>query len=187
MTEPSARTGAAPAGRPIRRPEEVKILVVDDEPDVATYLASVLEDAGMNVRVAHDGEQGLQLIREDPPDLISLDLVMPKRSGIKFYRDLQKNKEWSDIPVIIVTGHARDDLGRSDLKELTMSGPGIYLEKPIKPDNYIAAIKGLLGLDTSEEETRLADKVKLQSELKNIVDDLDLETLQKLRGMMKNQ
>lgn len=163
------------------------VLVVDDEEDVRSFLTTALTEAGFDVVVATDGFQALEAVKKSAPDLISLDLVMPKRSGVKFYRDLLKNKAWAAIPVIIVTGHARDDLGRADLKELTMSGPGIYLEKPIKPDNYIAAIKGLLGLDTSEEEARLADKVKLQSELKNIVDDLDIETLQKLRGLMKEK
>lgn len=163
------------------------VLVVDDEEDVRSFLTTALTEAGFNVATATDGFEALEAVKKNAPDLISLDLVMPKRSGVKFYRDLQKNKTWATIPVIIVTGHARDDLGRADLKELTMSGPGIYLEKPIKPDNYIAAIKGLLGLDTSEEEARLADKVKLQSELKNIVDDLDVETLKKLRGLMKNK
>ena len=163
------------------------VLVVDDEEDVRSFLTTALTEAGFEVVTATDGFEALEAVKKKTPDLISLDLVMPKRSGVKFYRDLLKNKTWAAVPVIIVTGHARDDLGRADLKELTMSGPGIYLEKPIKPDNYIAAIKGLLGLDTSEEEARLADKVKLQSELKNIVDELDVETLKKLRGLMKEK
>jgi len=163
------------------------VLVVDDEEDVRNFLSTALTEAGFDVVTATDGYEALEAVRKNPPALISLDLVMPKRSGVKFYRDLLKNRAWSAIPVIIVTGHARDDLGRADLKELTMSGPGIYLEKPIKPDNYIAAIKGLLGLDTSEEEARLSDRVKLQSELKNIVDDLDVETLKKLRSLMKDK
>ena len=163
------------------------VLVVDDEEDVRRFLTTALIEAGFDVVTATDGFEAMEAVKGTPPDLISLDLVMPKRSGVKFYRDMVKNKQWSSIPIIIVTGHARDDLGKADLKELTMSGPGIYLEKPVKPDNYIAAIKKLLGLDTSEEETRLADKVKLQSELKDIVDELDVDTLQKLRAMMKDK
>ena len=89
------------------------------------------------------------------------------------------------IPILIVTGHARDDLGKADLKELTMSGPGIYLEKPVKPDNYIAAIKKILGIESSGEETELADQVELQSELKNLVDDADVETLKRVRDLLR--
>jgi len=112
---------------------------------------------------------------------------MPKRSGIKFYRDMVKNEEWGKIPIIIVTGHARDDLGKSDLKELTMSGPGIYLEKPIKPNNYVGAIKKLLEMDTTEDEQEAAEQVEIQNELKNIIDDANPETLKLLREMMKKK
>jgi FixJ family two-component response regulator len=112
---------------------------------------------------------------------------MPKHSGAKFYHNLQKDKSWSKIPIIIVTGHARDDLGKADLKDLTMSGPGIYLEKPVKPTNYIAAIKKLLGMDTSAEEAVAAEKVELESEVKNLVDDADPETLKKIKELLKKK
>lgn len=164
-----------------------RILVVDDESDVRQFLSTALMAAGFDVVTASDGFEALEEIKKQPPDLISLDLVMPKHSGVKLYRDLAKNKAWNKIPIIIVTGHARDDLGKADLKELTMSGPGIYLEKPVKPDNYIAAIKKTLGMDTSEEEHQAATKVELQSELKNLVDDVDVETLRKIKDMIKKQ
>jgi len=127
------------------------ILVVDDEDDVRDYLIMALEDAGFAVEGASDGYEALELVKTIKPDLISLDLVMPKRSGAAFYRDLQKNSEWSKIPVMIVTGHARDDQGKADLDELTMSGPGIYLEKPVKPVNYVANVRRLLGLPVEAE------------------------------------
>jgi len=123
-------------------------------------------------------------VKKNTPDLISLDLVMPKKSGAKFYRELTRNKEWAKIPVIIVTGHARDDLGKADLKELTMSGPGIYLEKPVKADNYVAAIKKILGMDTTEDEAELADQVEMQNDLKNLIDAADPETLRKLKELI---
>jgi len=160
------------------------ILVVDDEADVRNFLKTALIEAGFNVVLAEDGNMALDEVKKNKPDLISLDLVMPKKSGAKFFRELTKNKEWKHIPVIIVTGHARDDLGKSDLKELTMSGPGIYLEKPVKPTNYIAAIKQILGMDTSAEEEKAAKAVQLQNDLKNIIDEADPETLQKLKELM---
>ena len=163
------------------------VLVVDDESDVRNFLKAALLESGFNVILAEDGNVALELVKKQIPDLISLDLVMPKKSGAKLYRELTKNKEWKKIPVIIVTGHARDDLGKSDLKELTMSGPGIYLEKPVKPTNYIAAIKKILGMDTSEEEKEAAQVVELQNDLKNIIDDADPETLKKLKEMMNKK
>ena len=161
-----------------------KILVVDDEKDVREFLKTALIEAGFEVVLAEDGNVALEKIKKEIPDLISLDLVMPHKSGAKLHRELSKNKEWSKIPVIIVTGHARDDLGKADLKELTMSGPGIYLEKPVKPGNYIAAIKSILNMDTTTEEKKNAELVELQSNLKNIIDAADPETLKKIRDMI---
>ena len=163
------------------------VLVVDDEADVRSFLKAALLEAGFEVVTAADGFEALEEVKKRVPDLISLDLVMPKKSGAMFYRDLNKNKEWSRIPVIIVTGHARDDLGKADLKELTMSGPGIYLEKPVKPDNYVAAVKQILGMDTTAEEKELADKVELQSNLKTAIDDADPEILRKIQEMLDSK
>jgi len=166
-------------------PAEKTILVVDDEDDVRNFLELALTEAGFKVRTACDGFEALEEVKKQVPDLISLDLVMPNKSGAKFHRELVKNKAWSKIPIIIVTGHARDDLGKADLKELTMSGPGIYLEKPIKPEKYVAAIKRILGLDATSEEEEMAEQVKLQSDLKNLIDDADPETLRRIEEMVR--
>ena len=160
------------------------VLVVDDEADIRSFLKAALLEAGFNVVTAEDGENALEAVKQKAPDLISLDLVMPRKSGVKLYRDLQKNKEWSNIPIIIVTGHGRDDLGKADLKELTISGPGVYLEKPVRPDNYVAAVKQILGMDTTTEEKELATKVELQSNLKTLIDEADPETLRKIKQML---
>ena len=100
------------------KPEDKLILVVDDEADVRTYLTMVLEDAGFRVVSASDGNEALACIQKQKPDFISLDLVMPNKSGIRFYRELRKNRGWSDIPVVVVTAHARDELGKSDFEEI---------------------------------------------------------------------
>lgn len=162
-----------------------KILVVDDEADVRNFLSTALIEAGFDVTTAEDGDIALDKIKKQIPNLISLDLVMPHKSGVKLFHELSKRKEWSKIPIIIVTGHARDELGKSDLKELTMSGPGVYLEKPVKPDNYIAAVKNILKMDTTEEEKKAAEKVELQSQLKNVIDSADSETLKKIKKMVE--
>jgi len=165
--------------------EKKTVLIVDDEEDVRKFLSVALLQAGFNVITANDGLEALQKVKESKPDLISLDLVMPRHSGATFYHNLQKDKQWSKIPIIIVTGHARDELGKADLKDLTMSGPGIYLEKPVKANNYIAAIKRLLGMDVSEEEARAAEKVKLESEVKNLVDEADAEMLARIKDLLQ--
>jgi DNA-binding response OmpR family regulator len=161
-----------------------KILIVDDEADVRNFLQAALVEAGFDVTLAEDGDIALKKIKDQLPDLISLDLVMPHKSGVKLYRELSKRKEWSKIPIIIVTGHARDELGKSDLKELTMSGPGIYLEKPVKPHNYIAAIKSVLKMKMNADELETGELVEIQNNLKNIIDNADPDTLKKLKEII---
>lgn len=159
--------------------EKYTILVVDDEADVRKFLKMALEDAGFKVETAADGFEALAKVKAKKPDLISLDLVMPKKSGAMFYHDLQKNREWSKIPVLIVTGHAKDDLGKADLEELTMSGPGVYLEKPVKPRNFVAAVEKLLGMEPSES-AKEATANDLKGQLSELMDKADPETLKKM-------
>ncbi len=140
----------------LRSPEQVTVLVVDDEPDVATYLASVIEDAGMNVLIANDGHTAHELVHQRKPDLISLDLVMPGKSGIRLLHELRKHPECARIPVVIVTGHAQDpDLRRpleQILAESSMAGPSLYLEKPVTPQSYLEALCGILKVRPRQEE-----------------------------------
>jgi len=67
------------------KPQDMTILVVDDEPGVVIYLKTLLEDAGFTVVTAADGNEALDHVKRRKPDLISLDLVMPKKSGIRFF------------------------------------------------------------------------------------------------------
>jgi CheY-like chemotaxis protein len=164
-----------------------KVLIVDDEPDVRTYLKSALEDYGFNVKTASDGFDALEQLENFTPDIISLDLVMPRHSGIKFYRDLKKRKEWSKIPVLIVTGHARDDLGKADFDAMIMQGPGVYLEKPVKPNNYVATICQMLGIESPvkiQEDTELNTE-QLREELLKNLSTADTEALQKALDALK--
>jgi CheY-like chemotaxis protein len=135
------------------KPEEKTILVVDDEPDIVIFLKTLLEDEGFQVVTANDGDEALLRVREKKPDFISLDLVMPKKSGIRFFYELRKNKEWSKIPVVVVTAHARDEGVRKEMADLfagkTISGPQVYLEKPVKPQDYVNMVKRELGIEVS--------------------------------------
>jgi CheY-like chemotaxis protein len=148
------------------KPEDKTILVVDDEPNVRLYLRAILEDAGFAVVTAADGEEALKIIKQKSPDFISLDLVMPRKSGQKLLYELRKDSTLSQIPVLIVTAHARDEMGQKDLDDLlenrVMSGPGTYLEKPVSPDAYVSAIQRALGIEESRE---LTEKRSLKDEL----------------------
>lgn len=176
----------------MRQPEDVTVLVVDDEPDITTFLGTVLEDAGMRVVTAHDGAQALDRIREAPPDLISLDLVMPGKSGIRLLHELRKHPEWSRIPVIIVSGHARDEAVKRDLadvlKDSSISGPSVYLEKPVTPQLYLEQISLVLGVELGAGPVQEDRTGKLRKELESALRGADEETLKGLlEGLRASQ
>jgi CheY-like chemotaxis protein len=179
-------TSSRPEGR---RPGDATVLVVDDEIDIATYLSSVLEDAGINVRVAYDGEQALEAIRNDPPDLISLDLVMPRKTGIRLLAELRRNQQWSRIPVIIVTAHARDPNVRSDLDDVlaesTMTGPSLYLEKPVTPRRYLESICKILGIQISVDPASGDSSSALRREASKLMETADAATLEAVLSQLR--
>ncbi len=162
------------------RAEDKTILVVDDEPDVRLFLQTALEDAGFNVLTAEDGDAALDIIKDRKPDFISLDLVMPKRSGPRLLYELKKDKALSRIPVLIVTAHAKTEMGKSDLEDImanrVMSGPGVYLEKPVKPAAYVRHVKEALGIEVTEGEE---DKVDLRQALQERMQDASPEAIRK--------
>jgi two-component system alkaline phosphatase synthesis response regulator PhoP len=164
------------------------VLVVDDEPNIRQYLRTILEDAGFRVVTAQDGEEALALIRSQPPDFISLDLIMPRKSGQKLLFELKRDKALSRIPVLIVTAHAQDDLGRGDLRELldsrVMSGPGTYLEKPVEPLTYVRSIQRALGL---EEEPEVMDRLGLREELQERMQKASPEALRQAVEVLRKR
>jgi two-component system, OmpR family, alkaline phosphatase synthesis response regulator PhoP len=162
------------------RPEDITILVVDDEPNIRRYLQTILEDAGFRVVTAADGEEAFASIKRKRPDFISLDLVMPHKSGHKLLYELRKDPGLSCIPVLIVTAHAKDEFGQRDLQDLLensiMSGPGTYLEKPVSPEAYLSAIKRALGIEESEEARPSRN---LREELDKSLRDASPEAMQR--------
>jgi CheY-like chemotaxis protein len=126
-----------------------KILVIDDEPDMVTYLSTLLEDNGYEVVTASDGEEGLQKVKAEKPDLVSLDLLMPNKTGIKMYRELRKDSDIGHIPVVMVTGFGKDDVPSMDFKkwiqERSIKGPEAYIEKPVQPEVLLSAVKKAIG------------------------------------------
>ena len=172
----------------MERAKDKTILVVDDEPNVRQYLATVLEDAGFNVVTAGDGVEALELIKKTAPDFISLDLIMPRKSGHRLLHELRRHKHWSRIPVLIVTAHAQDELGKEDLQDLldkrVMSGPGTYLEKPVNPLTYVRRIQRALGIEETEETT---NKINLKEELQKSLLSASPEALRNALEALKEK
>ena len=187
MTERIAEEeGPAP-----RQPGDVTVLVVDDEPDVVAYFSSVLDDAGMKVVSAHDGDEAMEVLGKTRVDLISLDLVMPRKSGIRLFMELRRTPAWSKIPVIFVTGHAKDpDVKRdvaSVMADSTMVGPSLYLEKPVTPESYLAHICKIVGVDCPDASGGADRAEALRKEAKALLENADAETIEAMLARMKSK
>ena len=126
-----------------------KVLVVDDDPDIRLFSRTVLEENGYTPVLANNGEEGEALVREERPDLIILDVMMPRESGVRFYRNMKTNKKFKDIPIVILSGIAEKSFLRSQ-KVLTEFGgdpvpdPEAYLEKPVDGDTLAETIKKVI-------------------------------------------
>jgi Fe-S oxidoreductase/CheY-like chemotaxis protein len=112
-----------------------KILVVDDEEDVRTFLTTVFEDAGAEVITATDGDEAVAMASEHQPDLISLDLSMPGKDGVEAFVELRKTEETREIPVCVVTGHPEF---RQVIYDRPVTPPEGYLGKPVDEDKLVA-------------------------------------------------
>ena len=128
--------------------DEKKILVVDDEPDMVTYISTFLEDEGYAVLSAQDGPEGLAKARAESPDLITLDINMPGMSGVEVLTTLRRDPDLAQIPVIIITGV-------NGFRELTdhrgVRPPEGFLQKPIDLPVLISTVQNLLASTTSEQ------------------------------------
>jgi len=127
-----------------------KVLCIDDAPDIRTSLETIIEESGYTPILAENGEEGLTKVREENPDVVILDVLMPKQSGIKMYRELKSDETLKNIPVIIHSGIAKRTFLRSQ-EALTAFGdtpvpePDAYLEKPVEPEELAAMIKKFAG------------------------------------------
>lgn len=127
-----------------------KVLVVDDEMDMRIYISTLLESNGYKPTLAENGRDGLAAAHKLHPDLITLDVMMPKESGIKMYRDIKTTPELASIPVIIISGLARKTFMHSQkvldqFKDQSVVAPEAYIEKPPEPDELLTEVKRLLG------------------------------------------
>jgi two-component system, OmpR family, phosphate regulon response regulator PhoB len=134
--------------------ETKKIMVIDDEPDVVTFLTTLLEENGYETRSACNGVEGLEKIRRERPDLICLDLLMPEKTGIILYREIRKDDDLKDIPVIMITGFAAPEFPLIDFKRFitkrSIPPPEVFMEKPIDRQALLNAIQETLTARVNE-------------------------------------
>ena len=123
-----------------------KILVVDDEMDIRIFISTLLETNGFKPIVAKDGEEGLKMVQENKPDCVILDVMMPKESGLKLYREIKSNDATKHIPVIMCSAVSKKTFFHSH-KELdryhgaSIPPPEAYIEKPPEAEELITCLQ----------------------------------------------
>ena len=114
-----------------------KILIIDDDHVIVKYLESLFRDNGYETCVAFDGIAGADVLNREKPDLITLDLQMPGEWGPRFYRKLTKNKDFKEIPVIVISGLS----GR----EHSINKAVAFFPKPFEQDKLLETVKNTIG------------------------------------------
>jgi len=114
-----------------------KILVIDDDPNIVEYLVELFRDNGYETCSAADGMEGLEKVKNEKPDLITLDLDMPERWGTIMHRRLQKDEEIKDIPVIVISGLER----KFPIRKKVIH----YLGKPFDRNKLLAIVNKTIG------------------------------------------
>lgn len=128
--------------------EKGRILVVDDEPGIVDIARANLEGYGYTVLPAFDGHEALSLVRDEKPDLIVLDILMPEMDGWDVLEEIEADPELAGIPVIMLTARASDE----DVLRGLESGAVEYMTKPFYPQDLVAAVK--INLDVFDPQLR---------------------------------
>lgn len=118
-----------------------KVLVADDEPNIALSLEFLMQQAGFGVRVATDGEAALAAMAEDRPDLVVLDVMLPKRDGYEVCRAIRADPRWAGVRILMLTAKGRDSERETGLA----LGADAYITKPFSNREVVERVKQLLA------------------------------------------
>lgn len=118
-----------------------KILVVDDEPNIVLSLEFLMKQAGFQVRTASDGEAGLAAISAEPPDLVLLDVMMPRKNGYEVCQAIRANPDWKAIRIIMLTAKGREVEREKGLA----LGADDYITKPFSTQEVVERVRELLA------------------------------------------
>ncbi|MBK1726287.1 response regulator transcription factor [Halorhodospira neutriphila] len=122
-----------------------EILIVDDESNIVLSLEFLMRQAGYRVRTAEDGEQALAALEAGKPDLVLLDVMMPKKDGYEVCQQIRRRPEWAQLPVIMLTAKGRD-VERE--KGLAM-GADDYITKPFSTQEVVETVQSVLAGEAS--------------------------------------
>ena len=145
-----------------------QVLVIDDNQNTVKYLTVALSEHGYEPSSACDGEEGLQKLRQSKPDLIILDVMMPKKSGLTLFKILKKDEQLKDTPVLMLTGVAgilKEEESHKDetfeqpydslrealktairkMREEGLVRPDMFVDKPVDIESFVAKVQDLIG------------------------------------------
>jgi CheY-like chemotaxis protein len=145
-----------------------RVLLVDDDRNATKYLSAVLSDNGYETVSACDGNEGFAKVEQTTPDLIVLDVMMPKKSGFVLFKQLKEDKRYREIPILMLTGvsgvlqeleeHQEETFEKSydslrqalkekikEMREVGQIKPEMFVDKPVEPESFIAKIRQLIG------------------------------------------
>jgi len=122
-----------------------KILIIDDEPDIVMYLKILLEDHDYSVISASDGQAGFELAKQEKPDLMCIDIMMPRKTGVALYQELKTDKELKKIPCIIISAYEsaytfKGKAFRRLVQDRSIPEPLRFFEKPLDIPVFIGFI-----------------------------------------------
>jgi two-component system alkaline phosphatase synthesis response regulator PhoP len=123
-----------------------RILVIDDDPDLVESLTKLLEDKNHEVIQAYGGEEGLEKTKQEKPDAIILDVMMPDKDGYQVCKELKADPEYSDIPILLLTAVASKISSTTYTHRMGMETEADdYVDKPVAPGELVRLIERLLN------------------------------------------
>jgi len=122
-----------------------KILIVDDEEDIREYLTTLFKDNGFDTITANDGQEALAAMKKEKPDLVTLDIIMPRESGVRFYREVKEDDELKNTPIIIITaltgwGYDPDGFHKFIKSRKKVPAPEGFLAKPVDREELLKLV-----------------------------------------------
>jgi|SRR6267378_3513189 len=121
-----------------------RILIVEDEPNIVISLEFLMKREGFEVEVATDGEAALMAVGESAPDLVLLDIMLPKMNGFEVCQKLRADPRWRGMKIVMLTAKGRE----TEVAKGMALGADLYVTKPFSTKDLVAQVKELLGSGT---------------------------------------
>ena len=119
------------------------VLVVEDEPNIVLSLQFIMKRSGHDVRIAEDGEAALQAMRDKTPDVVLLDIMLPKRDGLSVCEAIRANDDWANVKILVLSAKSRE----SDKEKALALGADDYITKPYSTRDVCERVNAMLGME----------------------------------------